>query len=217
MSQAVFNTMLAKDKIVYANIIKSKAMITKSKDILNSYKLGDRKILKDGAAFTAFASNLNKNILIYNELVKSYQARQNDYKTNKAYSLSKYITSATDSVTKYLSNLWNSIPGLGVDPLFTPIVIVSGVVISVTVIAYFITKYQESTTVDYDKSIAVAAELAKDNPVLANKLLDELSKAQNKQTESGLFSQVGTGVKYALGIAAVGGVIYSVTYLVNKK
>jgi hypothetical protein len=201
--------MLATDRLLYANIVKMKALIAERRKPITEYKAGSRNVFKNGTQANGYIKKFNALAQDYNSILKAYLDRQNDYRTNKLYSLGNKVTEYTDKATNYFKSLWNSVTdGLGALPLAVPIAIATGATISAIAIAYFVKSYYEKTLVDYNDSLKTIEQLAKVDPVLADKALDRLNEIQQEQqkamSESGLFSNVGKGLKTGLTILSIG-------------
>ena len=204
-----FIKMLATDRQLYANIVKMKALVAEKRKPITEYKAGARNRFKNGTEANKYIKEFNASATKYNDILKSYLERQNDYRTNTLYKLGNKITEYTDKTTNYFKSLWNSVSdGLGAFPLAVPVAIAAGATISTIAIAYFVKSYYEKTLVDYNDSLTTISELAKVDPVLANKALDKLNEIQTEQqkaiSESGIFSNIGKGLKTGLTILSIG-------------
>jgi hypothetical protein len=154
-------------------------------------------------------------------LSQRYNARQDDYKNNTAYKLGAAINEWSDGVTGWFKQTWENISssglwGLGAAPLVVPVAIAAGAVLTVSAVAYFVYSYYTETSVDYNEALKTVELLARHNPVLAEKMLDQISAVKQNEQETGLFNQAGVGLKYGL-IAAGVGVAALATYGVGKK
>lgn len=184
----------------------------------------DKKVFEMLASMRLFLADAKSKTLAqysqvlasYNELKDRYNARQNDYKTNSFYKLGNYITEVADKSVQWLKDTWNSIFGIGAVPLVVPVAIAAGVVITSSVVAYFIYKYYSETSTDYNEALNTLELLARHNPELAEKLADKLTEVKKQENSTGFFNQLGEGVKW--GLAAAGVTVAGVAvYGLNKK
>lgn len=212
-----FKAMLDLDRKIHENIVKIAAYLVDSQKTFSQWEKGGKKYgsgspFKNVDDLTFFVAKRRKLVKTYQELRDNYNSRQKTYANSE---IKGALRKATDTVTIQAQKLWNSfarsvsLQGLGVLPaLAIPLIYAGVAVVSIAVIAYFVNKYAEATTVDYDRSLESIEEIAKTNPKLAEKLASNLNQLQEKQTEanasSSFFGQMGSGLKWAGILVGVG-------------
>ena len=234
-NQAKFKEMLNNDVVVYANIIKlTRFLIAEQVRFQKFNKLNQDashpdspfKSKEEASIRYAAYKRIQPKLMA---MRTRYNARQNDYKTNKAYKLGNSIKEWGGGMARTLKGWWNSIAGaasslkgLG-EPLSLTVaaVVATGAVISVAIVAFFVNKYFTETYSDLVAGQEAIAEVNKTNPPLAAQMQADLNKSQTTKDEiaaeeaksSGSFlDNISNGVKYGIAAIAVlvgGGVAYT--------
>lgn len=148
----------------------------------------------------------------YDQVLARYNARQIDYKTNTLYKLGNAITDYADKTTTWFKDQLSKVGswfGLGAAPLVVPVAIVAGSALTLTVVAYFVYKYNSQTVTDYNQAFETLALVAKENPALADKMLSQLSEIKRGEQNTGFFNQLGQGGKIAIATAGTGILLFA--------
>jgi hypothetical protein len=150
-------------------------------------------------------------------LRERYNARQDDYKNNSIHKLGQSITEYADKAIEWFKSISSMSPlfGLGAAPLVVPVAIATGAVLTVSVVTYFVYKYYSETSVDYNEALKTVELLARHNPELAEEMLKKISAVKKNEQETGLFNQVGTGLKWGIAVVSLG-VVGAGTYYVGR-
>jgi hypothetical protein len=206
-TESKFRSMLDTDAKTFKNLVTSKAIIREYKKHTAAYRKGDRSIWPGNTEFNRFIGDFNKQITAFNSTVNSYVKRQRDYRAKPSL-----FEKTKDKVVRAFHSFYAKIAGaagLGAAPVLLaaiPLIVkASAVVLSITVIAAFVSKYFRSTKVDFDESLQQISELAEINPDLAKKALDAVKELQSKQSSS-----VAGKVIAVVGLTAGGVIVYGI-------
>lgn len=202
---------IAQDQATYRNLIKIKVMAADGRKKLQNYVNGDRSYFNKPLEAPTMVRQLTAKVTAlenaYNRITASYNARQTDFKTNSQSR--NLFTEATDKVRTFFTSMFNSnaVSGLGFAFIIPaiPVIWALGVTAVTAVVAYFAEKHFSKSVQDYNESELAAVEALKaGDPTLANAILNKAAQIQSEQVEAdkdnGLFSQVGTGLKWGLAI-----------------
>lgn len=218
VNQETFQKMLELDKLIYENVIQAKALLKEGIKQIKDYEERNIRIkFQNNEQKESFKIKLNEKIRKYNTIISAYIKRQKDYRENTIYKLGKSIQDWANSTTNYLTNLWNTIvSSLGVVPLIVPAAWVIGTTVSIGVVTFFIKQYYSETIIDYNESLKLITDIGKFNPELADKMFEDLNKAKEKESKSGITAQIGMGAKIALIITGSAVAIGLVILVINK-
>lgn len=237
-TQDTLAKMLQDDVVVYANIVKVNRLLIDEYMKFQKFNKLNKDVTNPDSPYKSMAE-ANERYAMYKRIQplvvaqrKRYNKRQNDYRTNKAYNLSKSIKSWGGGVADTLKGWWGKIKGaagmdglgiFGVDDLIVAAVVVA--VVGTSVIAYFVYKYKVQTHSDLVDGGEWLTELYKTNPAAAKSYQEALERGQNakdkiQMTEAesgGFFGKIADGLKYGFAAVIVLGGGYAIYTNSNPK
>lgn len=194
-----FEEMIERDQTLYANLVMADVQLQDAG--LNYFQ---PEVGRDLNFETKYYSLRQK----INDLIKSYEERQQSITESELFRVQKSITKAQNSVTDWAKGYYRYLrtkAGLGDFGLSVPLIIGIGAVISFGIAAFFVNRYYQKTLVDYNEGLKVIGEVSETNPQLANKMLRELNTLQRKQQSGGFFSKF-------TKTATVAGIVFGVYF-----
>lgn len=201
-----FEQMLSWDRDIYMHLVTWKAFLLEFQKKLGAWDRGDTTAFKTKGDYDKAREKFGASTVKYFEYYDAYNARQKDYRENKAYQLGKSIAEFNDKAVTYFKNFWNGITGaesgVGALPLLIPISLIAGGTIIAGVAIHFVAKYYTDTANSLPNVAKAVADLETINPVLAENLVKksaELSALSIKENaDTGFGNQLGKGAKVAI-------------------